>query len=197
MSAVNRSVSWVAVALAACAVVLVPACGARDADSGCADPTIEPHLSPVNFGDLYPAPADGSARGGSTVPKEWALLLRSKCSKPVAISKVCLVGDAHNGVKGSPAFYLEGPEPAVAAEGADPAVRITYNPGDVNADLDGDGLPDPDNVALVVQSNAKNFPTLVVPLCARLVAEGTAPATFACASPVTVAAGSSDPSLCP
>jgi len=185
------------VVLAAGAVLLAPACGAREADTGCTQPTIMPHLSPANFGDLNPAPTDGSASTAQTVPYEWALVLLSKCSQPVAISKICIVGDNHNGVKGNRAFYTEGPEPATAAPGVDPVVRITYDPKELNTDQNGDGKPDPDNVALVVQSNALNFPTLVVPICARLVAAGTAPAAFDCTSPVTIAAGKKDGTLCP
>jgi hypothetical protein len=156
-----------------------------------------PHLSPVNFGDLNPAPADGSTPAAQTVPYEWALVLLSKCSQPVAITKICIVGDNHNGVKGSKAFYTEGPEPKTAAPGVDPVVRITYSPKELNTDLNADGKPDPDNVALVIQSNAVNFPTLVIPLCARLVAAGTAPSAFDCTSPVTIAAGTKDETLCP
>ena len=76
------------------------------------------------------------------------------------------------------------------------ALRITYSPTAVNTDLDGDGAPDPDNAAIVIQSNAKNFPTLVVPICARLVPAGTKRTEFVCTSPVTLVAGTKDATLC-
>ena len=199
MSTMNRGALVAGVIAAiALAVAIAAGCDPREADDTCTDPTIMPHLSPVNFGDLQPAPeACAAAAGVQTIPYEWVLLLLSKCREPVVIDKVCLVGDAHNGVKGSPAFFLEGPVPSTATIEEEAALRITYSPAAVNTDLDGDGAPDPDNAALVIQSNAKNFPTLVVPICARLVPAGTKPAAFACTSPVTVAAGQRDLTLCP
>ena len=198
MTGMNRpgmkGIRLVTIVLAAAALV-VWGCDTRETDSTCTSPTIEPHLSPVNFGDLYPS-ADGGTPGGQTVPYEWTLLLMSKCKESVVVSKICIVGDKHNGVEGSKAFYIEGPEPATIPYDTEAAVRITYNPKEVNTDTSSDGKPDPDNVAIVVQSNAKNFPTLVVPMCARYVPAGTAKEVFECKSPLVVAAGQKDDTLC-
>ena len=51
-------------------------------------------------------------------------------------------------------------------------------------------------VAIIVQSNATNLPTLVVPICARIVAPGDPLGAVACASPVSVEPGERDSTLC-
>ncbi|MBI5529261.1 MAG: hypothetical protein HY897_23295 [Deltaproteobacteria bacterium] len=187
--------------LPAAAVLLLatvsPGCDSREADNMCEEPTIEPHLSPVNFGDLYTTEDGGTGGGGAqTVPYEWVLLLMSKCKEAVTVTAACFAGTTHSGAPANTAFFVEGPVPAAIEGGKEAAVRITYSPSAPNADTNGDGVPDPDNVALVVQSNAKNYPTLVVPICARLVAAGTERTAFECTSPVTLAPGAKDETLC-
>jgi hypothetical protein len=178
-------------------VTAAPGCESREADNTCEEPAIEPHLSPVNFGDLY-TPADGGTGvgGAQTVPYEWVLLLMSKCSEPVTVTATCFAGTTHAGAPANTAFFVEGPVPATIEGGKEAAVRITYSPSAPNADTNGDGVPEPDNVALIVQSNATNYPTLVVPICARLVAAGTERTAFECTSPVTLASGARDDTLC-
>lgn len=174
--------------------------GCADGAGVCGGPELLPHLSPVSFGDLYPrrgseAP-DPATR--EAVPYEWVLLLTADCTKSVEITKVCVVGEGHNGDPAEPSFTIEGPVPARLGKGGTAAIRITYDHDELNEDLDDDGEPDADNAALVIQSNATNFPTLVVPLCARIVKRGTERlASFPCESPVSVPAGVADRSLCP
>jgi len=164
----------------------------------CAGPQILPHQSPIRFGDLYLRGNNEEEHPESSVatPYEWVLLLQNKCSAPLKIDKVCVVGDEHNGVEGDTAFSLEGPIPAEIPYNELGALRITYDTTSVNEDLDDDGTPDPDNVAIVIQSNAVDYPTLVIPACARTVAKGTKKEVFECSSPVEVPAGTKDASLC-
>ena len=174
--------------------------GCGDDAAVCQGPELLPHLSPVSFGDLYPLRGsdepDPSTR--EAVPYEWVLLLTADCAKTAKIEKVCVVGEGHNGDPTEPSFTIEGPVPDTLGKGDTAAVRITYDHDDVNVDLDDDGEPDQDDAALVIQSNATNFPTLVVPLCARVVKRGEERlATFPCDSPVSVPAGVADATLCP
>ncbi|PKN55509.1 MAG: hypothetical protein CVU56_20900 [Deltaproteobacteria bacterium HGW-Deltaproteobacteria-14] len=173
--------------------------GCDSASEGCVGPEILPHLSPLNLGSLHPLPAGATPEPGSAaeVPLEVTLFLQSTCSTPLEITKVCVVGDAHNGDAGDTAFTIEGPVPATVKGGDAAAVRLTYDNGHVNRDLDGDGVRDPDNVAIVIESNAVNFPTLIVPVCAAIIPAADDATAFVCASPVTVAPGTSDPTLCP
>ncbi|MFO0751470.1 MAG: hypothetical protein U1F43_38250 [Myxococcota bacterium] len=87
--------------------------------------------------------------------------------------------------------------PTHVENGAAAAVRITYDSDTVNRDKDSDGKRDPDNIAVVIQSNAKNFPTLVVPVCAIIIPGASDAFPFLCESPVTVPAGKTDATLCP
>ena len=99
------------------------------------------------------------------------------------IDAVCLEGSADALAQ----FAIEGPVPDTPKRDEDAALRVTYErqaPGG------------PDHVAIIVQSNAENFPTLVVPVCAQVVAEGTERIIFECESPVTVAPGARDDTLC-
>ena len=164
----------------------------------CAGPQILPHQSPIRFGDLYLRGKNDEEHPESSVatPYEWVLLLENKCSTPLKIEKVCVVGDEHNGVAGDTAFTLEGPIPAEISYNQLGALRITYDSDSVNEDLNDDGTPDPDNVAIVIQSNAVAYPTLVIPTCARVVAKGTQNQDFECDSPIEVPAGTKDTSLC-
>lgn len=192
----SAAASVVGVALLAFAGL---AAGCDSASEGCVGPEILPHLSPLNLGSLHPLSSGATPEPGSAdaVPLEVTLFLQSTCSTPLEITKVCIVGDAHNGDASDTAFTIEGPVPAMVGRGDAAAVRLTYDNGHVNRDLDNDGARDPDNVAVVIQSNAVNFPTLIVPVCAAIIPADDNATAFACASPVTVPAGTSDPSLCP
>ncbi|MCC6620667.1 MAG: hypothetical protein IT385_05405 [Deltaproteobacteria bacterium] len=185
-------------------VLLVPlvsgaalaACG--DDGRECVGASLLPHKSPLNLGNFRPlaqgeAPDPGDPEA---VPYEVVLFLRNACAGEVDIASVCVVGDAHNGDEDDPAFTIEGPVPSSLATGEEAAVRITYDPSSVNRDLDDDGARDPDQVAIVVQSNATNYPTLVVPVCAIVIPDGAEVVSFVCESPVTVPAGARDASLC-
>ncbi len=182
------------------ACVALVGCGGDDngAAGGCATPEVRPHLSPVTLPDMVELPDGAEANPGSSVnpPYEWVLLLQSDCEQAVEITEVCIVGDKHNGQDGSQAFAIEGPVPATVPFGTESAIRVTYNPDVLNVDADGDGVPEPDRVAIVVQSNAVNFPTLIVPLCARMVAEGSEYPEYECQSPVSLPAGAIDTTLC-
>ncbi|MFT7621873.1 MAG: hypothetical protein ACI9WU_001038 [Myxococcota bacterium] len=185
------------------AVLMVMAAGCtgdeETSEGACGSATILPHLSPVVFGDLVVLPDGATAEPGTSdnVPFEWVLLLSNNCLDELVISEVCIVGDAHNGDKDLQAFAVEGPVPASISRGEQAAVRLTYNPAAINAlDIDGDGVPDPDRIAVVVQSNATDFPTLIVPVCARMVTEDADHPAYECSSPVSLAAGSVDLTLC-
>ncbi|MCB9729676.1 MAG: hypothetical protein H6744_05230 [Deltaproteobacteria bacterium] len=180
------------------AATLLAAGGCDGGEGDCTRPTLVPQVERLNLGDLRARAAGEPADPANVeaVPFEWVLLLQSKCTEPVVISEVCVVGDAHNGKAGDPAFTLEGPVPATVPFRSEAALRVTYDHPDPNTlDADEDGEPDPDSVAIVIQSNAVNAPTLVVPICARIIGEGE-PAAVPCVSPVTVGSGMRVESLC-
>jgi hypothetical protein len=177
--------------LALCAAA---SCG-EDEDN-CSGAEIEPTLSPVILGDFRPLEGEPRPGNPEQVPFELSLVLRSTCGAPVIVEEACIVGDGHNGGPDSNAFQLEGPDREEIPPGGDALLRITYDASEPNIDQDGDGVPDPDQIAVVVQSNARNFPTLVIPVCARLIREGTEPSTAPCTAPVQVEPGTADPDLC-
>lgn len=147
---------------------------------------IRPHLSPVALGDLWVLPSGETPDETSSqyVPYSWTLLLQSTGTDNVKIQSVCLVGN-DRGV-----FAIEGPDDTDLGPDQMAAVRITY-------DSDGPSPGgNPDDVALVVQSTADDYPTLVVPVCARTVPDGQERGTVECTSPVQVAPGERDDSLC-
>jgi len=168
-------------------------------DTTCDGAGILPHESPKALGlfrllERDEVPNPGSAEA---VPFEWTLFLESTCAKPLVIDKVCIVGDAHNGDVEDPAFTIEGPVPDTVSKGSHAALRITYEVDSVNEDLDDDGERDADSIAIVIQSNATNFPTLVVPVCAITVPKNELEtSTYRCASPVVVPPGKADRTLC-
>lgn len=168
-------------------------------ESSCVGPEILPHESPKNLGHFLPLGNGETHDPGdpTKVPYEWTLFLRSTCSTPLVISKVCVVGDKHNGNPDDQAFTIEGPLPATVEKGQAAAVRVTYDSDEVNVDGDHNGERDPDQVAVVVQSNAKNFPTLIVPICAIIIPGADDAHPFVCESPVAVTAGQVDATLCP
>jgi len=175
----------------------IAACGSDD--FVCEGAGILPHESPKALGIFRLLEGGETPNPGSpeAVPYEWTLFLQSTCGTPLIIEKVCIVGDGHNGDADDPAFSIDGPVPATVTKGRFAAVRVTYDVGSVNEDLDDDDERDSDSVAIVIQSNATNFPTLVVPICAITVPKNAvATTTYSCASPVIVPAGQADRTLC-
>ena len=157
------------------------ACGAPPKNAGI---HIRPDLSPISLGDLYPLPQGQQPDYGSNkyAPYAWTLLLQSEGTDQLVINKVCVVDDKNH------AFTLEGPDITKVAPGADAALRITYGDQTVRSN--------PDNAAIIVQSNADDFPTLVVPICAQTVADGSTRGPVDCTSPVNVKPGTTDATLC-
>lgn len=166
--------------MVACAVVTLTACGdSADENAGqCTGREILPHLSPINLGEMHPLGGETENPADNTrVPYEYVLLLDAPC-EPVDIAQICLVGDPARGGDDVAQYTLEGPVPETATGSEEAAVRITYDRDQPNSQ--------PDSVALVVESNASNFPTLVVPVCAKVIPEGEEPAYFECTTPVAV-----------
>lgn len=188
------STSILCLALATCAF----ACDSSE--DTCSGATIFPSESPKALGPFRLRANNEAADpgGGITVPSEWTVFLQNTCGAPLKIDKVCLVGDGHNGDAEDPAFTLEGPVPDTVKNGDAAALRLTFETTTINDDRDDDGVRDPDNVAIVVQSNATNFPTLVIPVCALVVpADDLDDANITgCASPISVPAGKADRTLC-
>lgn len=177
---------------AACLLALA-ATGCGDNGEGGGSAEILPHQSPASFGEMYPTGNnEPDPTGNVRTPFEWVLLLQSTGDAPLEISEVCLVGDEADG-SDVDKFTLEVENqdlPASVDAGDEFGLRLTYDRQEPN---EGD---DADQVAVVVQSNASNFPTLIVPVCARVIADGEEQGTVECQSPVTVAEGESDTSLC-
>lgn len=168
-----KTLTWVVLG----AVLSVGCRGGGDGEGGL---DILPHASPIRLGQMYPLGENEPEPGTSErVPHEFVLLLQTD-SDAVEIEEVCLVGATEH-------FTLEGPVPESPRRDEDAALRITYDRPDVGG---------PDHAAVVVQSNAENFPTLVVPVCAQVVAEGSERIIFECESPVTVPEGEKDETLC-
>jgi hypothetical protein len=169
-------------------------CGGGGEEGTCTGPEILPHRSPVPLIEMYPTTGNEEniePNSPESTPYEYVLLLQATCGVPVEIQKTCLIGEEDDdGNSDADQFELEGPVPDEARPGEEAAMRITYTREQPNS---GD---DVDNAALVVQSNAENFPTLVVPVCGRVVADGEERGPTECASPVTVDPGERDDSLC-
>ncbi len=157
--------------------VILTGCRGGDEEEGALE--IFPHQSPARLGQMWPLGDEAPDPGTSErVPFEWVLLLQT-ASTNIEIEEVCIVG--------SDQFSLEGPVPAVPTRDEDAALRVTYDRTE----------PGPaDMAAVVVQSNAENFPTLVVPVCAQVVPEGEERVVFDCVSPIQVAEGTRDDSAC-
>ena len=148
----------------------VSACGGGGEEDGAR--VLESYPEVVSMGALYPyRESEEDVADNRRVPFERVILLRATGDLPVNISKVCLVGDGAN------QFVLEGPKPATATAATDAAVRVTY---------EREGKGGPDQIALVVESDATT-PTLVVPICARVVADGASRDALECEPPVTTA----------
>jgi hypothetical protein len=182
-----------AVYLTALSLVGLGAAGCGDTAAETGSATILPHQSPASFGEMYPlGNNDPDSTGNLRTPFEWVLLLQSKGDGPLKISQVCLVGDEDDG-SGVNQFSLEVEDqelPATVAPGDDFGMRLTYNRQEPNV---GD---DADQIAVVVQSNASDFPTLIVPVCSRVIADGEDRGSVECQSPVQVAKGESNTDLC-
>ena len=155
----------------------------------CSGKQLTPHITPVNFGELRPqGNSEPDLLDGTRTPFEWHLLLHSPCEDPVTIDEVCLV-DAGDGA--AQQFVLEGPEGPVASRGDDSVLRITYERQETHS---GD---DQDDIAIVIQSDADNAPTIVVPACARVTDDPADEPTMECNSPVAIPAeGESVGGLC-
>lgn len=179
--------------VAAACLVALAATGCGDNGEGDGSAEILPHQSPASFGEMYPTGNnDPDPTGNVRTPFEWVLLLQSTGDAPLEINEVCLVGDEEDG-SDVDQFTLEVENqelPATVDAGGEFGLRLTYDRQDPN---EGD---DADQIAVVIQSNASNFPTLVVPVCARVIADGEERGTVECQSPVTVPEGESDTSLC-
>lgn len=143
------------------------ACGTPEEEG---DRVLTPYPEEVSMGTLYPlGDSDEDPATNDRIPYERVILLRATGDLPVDISKACLVGDAKN------QFVLEGPKPTTATAATDAAIRVTYE----RASSGG-----PDQIALVVESNAGNG-TIVVPICGRVISDGDR-GEVKCESPVTV-----------
>jgi hypothetical protein len=178
---------WAALGTAAAlGLALGSGCGETEDAQGAAE--VLPHQSPAPLGEMYPlGDNDPDPSGNVRTPFEWILLLQSQGESPLTIDDVCLVGDGVEHFE----MEIETQElPATVDVGDTYGVRVTYDRQDPN---DADEV---DNVAVVAQSDASNFPTLVVPVCARVVADGEDRGSVECESPVDVAAGESNPDLC-
>jgi hypothetical protein len=175
-------------------MVTATACSGTDGEeSQCTGRELLPHRSPVNLGEFYPPKSDQMNPGDpERVPIEWTLLLESTCQKNITVEKACLVGEGEeSGDRETDHFTLEGPQPESFGGETQGALRLTYDRQNPNG---GDDL---DNVSLIVQSNAQNFPTLVVPVCARVVKEGTDKEGVTCESPIeALPKGESKSGLC-
>ena len=153
-------------------------------DDGGGAVEIFPNVSPVRMGQMYPlGDEDPNPGTNERVPYELVVLLKTE-SGALEIDKICLNGSPDALAQ----FAIEGPVPETPKRDEDAAVRITY---------ERQAPSGPDNVALIVQSNAENFPTLVIPVCAQVVADGAERGFFECTSPIQVPAGTRDDSACP
>lgn len=129
-------------------------CADDDADAGA---EITPHLSPIQLVDLWPlGDAEENLGSPERTPYEFVLLLQSTGTSDLVIDDVCLIGDSSN-------FIIEGPEPDTVRPGEQAGVRLTYNRQSTGSD----------RVLLGVRSNAENLPVLRVPVCARVISEGS------------------------
>ena len=146
----------------------------------CEGRSLQPDRPSIVLGEMTPSSgADDALLNATTTPYEWNLLLHSPCDEPVTIEEVCLIDD---GDGAADHFVLEGPEGDVASRGADSIVRLTYERSDTHDD------GDQDDIAVVVQSDADDAPTLVVPVCARVVDDRSDDdeVSMSCSSPVTI-----------
>lgn len=166
-------------------VILGIAGGCGNTDGGedlCEGPEVDPNLGAVSLGEMFPPSEDVEDNPGDTtrVPVEWTVLLESTCEKDLEISETCVVGEEDEGSDQTDArhFTKEGPTMTTVPTGEESAIRLTYQRENPNSE------GDVDNVAVLVQSNAENRPTLVVPICARVIGEDDDPESISCTTPV-------------
>jgi hypothetical protein len=188
----SRTRLSLAVAGACLIGVSLTACGSGEQEGeSCGERSLIPHISSISFGELYPlGNREPDVSSSVRSPFEYVLLLHAPCSAEVAIEEVCLIGDSNRGGADVAPFILEGPEPDKARRGRDAVLRLTYEGQTPHEGDEGD------HIAIVIQSNAEDNPTLVVPLCARVVAEGTEKSELVCRPPVTVQPGQKVADLC-
>lgn len=177
-----------------CLMVAIPAlavavagCSGTDGNGNggaCDEPTLQHSPKPFNFPEAHP-PEDGEENRGDRerTPFEATFHLRSQCrGEDIEVEKSCLVeeGDEIGYGKTTEHFSIEGPEPSTISHGQDSVIRLTYTREEPNQ---GDDI---DDAAMVIQSNAANWPTLVVPVCARVVpeSEDRDPERVPCAAPI-------------
>lgn len=159
-------------------------CGdSADQSDRCAGPQILPDRSPLFFGEVYPPPEDEEEKNPGILdqtPIAQTLLLESPCEETLEIEETCLVGETDDdGESDAEQFTPTGPKPKTVPTDESAAYRLIYEREEPN---EGDDI---DNAAIVVQSNAVNFPTLVVPVCARVLEEGEERSeSVECRSPV-------------
>ncbi len=154
---------WLALA------ALTVACDTTDAD--CAGVMVEPFPAALNFGDVNP-----------DVARRKTVLLHSTCGGTLQITGIRIEDDAHNGVEGDGAFSFEGPDVEEVGPGGAAGVRVTFRHTELGTPGET-GLPNPDRATLVIETNAANLPTVVVPLCARLVPPDRTGEPFDCPPP--------------
>ncbi len=153
---------WYAVPAVLLSSLAIAGCGGDDASVDiCEGKELIPHLSPVSLGEF----------SASQTPFQWNLVLHSPCDEAVTISEACLVGDNVG------EFVMEGPDRMVASRDRNSVVRLTY---------ERSSAAEQDDIALVVQSDADNAPTLVVPICARVVDGSPSDESLECDSPVAI-----------
>lgn len=164
-------------------VVALGGCGNTDESQDlCKGPELLPNRSPVSLGEIFPPSEDIEPNPGDNTrtPVEWTVLLESTCRESVEISETCVVGENDENSDQSDAQFFEmlGPTKTSVPTDEETAVRLSYEREAPNRE------DDVDNIALVVQSNATNFPTLVVPLCGRVIETGEDPGAVTCESPI-------------
>ena len=165
--------------------------GCSDGEPDCPGLTIASNPTALNFGDLYARSADerGDPDDPTRTPHHRVVILENGCGGVLEITEVCIANDRHNGVDDDPAFLLEPPLHTELGPGGFTGARVTYDHTVVNEDIDRDAERDPDIAALIVHSNAQNAPTLVVPLCGRIIRDDETAESFDCPAPFTVPAG--------
>ena len=136
--------------------------------------------APAYFQEAFPPKNDGTDSRGTKehTPYEINFQLNSQCEKDVEIQNWCLLGDSQD----LEHFTLEEPSNTTFSREESSVVRLTYSRETPNQ---GD---DADAVALVLQTNATNLPTLVAPICTRVIekTEDATRKTVECESPVEV-----------
>ncbi|MFB6264584.1 MAG: hypothetical protein ABEL76_13310 [Bradymonadaceae bacterium] len=175
-------------------------CGSSGASGpDCNGQRLRPNDDRAILGEFYPR-GNEPARPGSRdrVPFEWVLQLESTCGSPVTIERTCLIGDPEAGGRDTEQFFVEGPRPETVPPDRAAAIRVTYRRQSLNPrDENGDGRPDADRVGLVVQSNADNRPTIVVPICARVISANRDKQRIeSCEPPIEVESGEKTRGLC-